>query len=173
MNDDSMIVSLRHSKRRVDSESEVVRAVEPKRKKIGKLWYAVAGVIAVAVLAGGGYSYYADLGGVFSAFTSESSLLRAAVQESATLDEVRAQAAADVEIENVLMSVGKLIRLPEDEVPTVATVSEPEKLKDQSFFAHATVGDKVLIYTKARKAYLYNPRDNILIEVAPINTDPL
>ncbi len=59
--------------------------------------------------------------------------------------------------------------LPEGETPTVATVSDLKPLKGQAFFAHATVGDKVLIYASAQKAILYNPRDKKIIEVAPIS----
>jgi len=66
--------------------------------------------------------------------------------------------------------ISKLIVLPEGETPTVATVTDPEKLKkEQPFFLHATLGDKVLIYTAARKAYMYNPTLNKIIEVAPVN----
>jgi len=66
--------------------------------------------------------------------------------------------------------VGRIIVLPNDEEPTVATVTDPEKLRDQVFFANAKAGDKVLIYTKARKAYLYDPIAGKLVEVAPITT---
>lgn len=69
----------------------------------------------------------------------------------------------------LLAEVGKLIELPTGETPTVATVVDVEKLKDQAFFAKAKNGDKVLIYTNARKAYLYSPANNKLIEVAPLN----
>jgi hypothetical protein len=74
------------------------------------------------------------------------------------------------EAKDLVARVGKLIELPTDEEPTVATVSDPEKLKDQPFFAKAKAGDKVLIYAKAKKAILYDPVANKLIEVAPINT---
>jgi len=65
--------------------------------------------------------------------------------------------------------VGKLMVLPEGETPTIATVSDPDKLKDQAFFAHAKTGDKVLIYAKAKKAILYSPTDNRIVEVAAID----
>ncbi len=68
-----------------------------------------------------------------------------------------------------IAKVGKLMVLPTDETPTMATVSDPEKLKDQDFFAHAKTGDKVLIYSLARKAILYSPTLNKIIEVAPVN----
>lgn len=46
---------------------------------------------------------------------------------------------------------------------------DPEKLRDQPFFANAQRGDKVLIYANAKKAILYNPPSNKIIEVAPVN----
>jgi hypothetical protein len=82
--------------------------------------------------------------------------------------ELDAQVAA--EVKDLVEKVGELIVLPEGEVPTVATVSDPEKLRSQAFFENARIGHKVLIYTKARKAYLYDPKIHKLIEVAPITT---
>ncbi|HRH25448.1 MAG TPA: hypothetical protein PLD99_00645 [Parcubacteria group bacterium] len=76
---------------------------------------------------------------------------------------------AEEEVARLVERVGKLIYLPEDETPTMATVSDPELLKDQPFFAKARVGDKVLLYQKSKKAYLYDPKSNKLLEVAPIN----
>ncbi|MBI4128897.1 MAG: hypothetical protein HY460_02490 [Parcubacteria group bacterium] len=72
------------------------------------------------------------------------------------------------ELRKIIERVSKLIVLPEDETPTLATVSDPEKLKDQLFFAKAKVGDKVLVYARARKAILYDPVNNKVVEVAPI-----
>lgn len=65
--------------------------------------------------------------------------------------------------------VSKLMELPTDEVPTVATVVDADKVKNQAFFAHAQNGDKVLLYAKSSKAILYRPSTQKIIEVAPIN----
>jgi hypothetical protein len=73
------------------------------------------------------------------------------------------------EINDLVSKVSKLIVLPTDEAPTIATVSDPAALKEQSFFAQAEVGDKVLIYTKAKKAILYSVILNKILEVAPLN----
>lgn len=80
------------------------------------------------------------------------------------------QATTVNETQKIVAEVGKLIVLPESEVPTVATISDVEKLRDQPFFANAKNGDKVLIYTKAGKAILYDPIQKIIVEVAPLNT---
>lgn len=78
-------------------------------------------------------------------------------------------AAARTEVKTLISRVGKLVLLPTGETPTVATVSDKNKLKNQAFFAHAENGDQLLMYPKAGKAYLYRPSLNLLIEVAPLN----
>ncbi|MGH7246422.1 MAG: hypothetical protein ACREGI_05840 [Candidatus Levyibacteriota bacterium] len=77
--------------------------------------------------------------------------------------------AAQQQTDSLIAMVGKLMELPKGETPTIATVSDVTKLKDQPFFALAQNGDKVFIYTKARKAILYRPSQNIIIDVAPVN----
>ena len=79
------------------------------------------------------------------------------------------QKVAKEEIKNLLAQISQIIVLPEGEEPTVATVTDPERLRDQPFFAKAKKGDKVLIYTNAKKAILYDPQNNKIVEVAPIN----
>lgn len=77
--------------------------------------------------------------------------------------------AAKIQEKALLDQVGKLMVLPTGEDPQIATVSDVTKLQDQPFFAHAVNGDKVLIYTKARIAILYDPIANKIINVAPVN----
>lgn len=79
------------------------------------------------------------------------------------------RAAALEETSKLVSKIGNLIDLPQGEDPTVATVSDKEKLKDQPFFAKAENGDKVLIYTQARKAVLFRPATNKIIEVSTVN----
>ena len=76
--------------------------------------------------------------------------------------------ASQEEAERLSQEVGEKIQLPK-ETPTVATVVDAAKLKDQPFFANAKNNDKVLIYTSAKKAVLYRPSTKKVIEVAPIN----
>ncbi len=61
------------------------------------------------------------------------------------------------------------MELPQGETPTIATVSDKEKLKDQPFFKATENGDVLLAYTKAMQAILDRPNTNKIINVAPIN----
>lgn len=79
------------------------------------------------------------------------------------------QQIAQEEVQQVVGMVGRLIVLPEGETPTLATVTDQEKLRSQPFFALAKNGDKVLIYTNAKKAILYDLVANKIVEVAPLN----
>lgn len=61
------------------------------------------------------------------------------------------------------------VELPGGETPTIATVSDAEKLKGQNFFKNAENGDKVLIYAKAGKALLYRYTTKKVIEYSNVN----
>ncbi len=118
-----------------------VSAMETKKVTTGVL------IVALVVLAGTTFYFYSQVN------TLKTDPQKAAQEESKAL----------------IAKVGNLIVLPEGEEPTVATVTDPEVLKDQAFFAKAQKGDKVLIYANARKAILYSPSENKIIEVAPVN----
>jgi hypothetical protein len=79
------------------------------------------------------------------------------------------QVEATKELAEVVNMVSKHMVLPKDETPTMATVSDPEKLRDQPFFINAKKGDKVLIFSGSQKAILYDPIADRIVEVAPIN----
>jgi hypothetical protein len=68
----------------------------------------------------------------------------------------------------IVQQVEKLMTLP-PETPTIATVSDITKLRSQAFFSQARNGDIVLIYASAKKAILYDPILNKIVNVGPIN----
>ncbi len=74
-----------------------------------------------------------------------------------------------VETDKLISDIGKIMILPSDEKPTIATVTDLEKVKDQAFFKNAKNGDKVLIYTNAKKVILFRPSENRIIEVGAVN----
>jgi len=78
------------------------------------------------------------------------------------------QEASKNEIADIVAKISLSMVLPEEE-PTLATVLEADKLKEQPFFSKSENGDKVLIYTQAKKAILYRPSQNRIIEVSPFS----
>ncbi len=74
------------------------------------------------------------------------------------------------DVAKIVAEVGKLIKLPEGEVPSIATISNIEKLKDQPFFQNGRNGNILLVYNKASKAILYDPLEKRVIEVAPLGS---
>lgn len=110
-------------------------------------------VLLIGAIAAGGYLYWQNMN------------LSKTVTELKNDPKVIAQQ----EVQSTVAQVGKVVALPEGEDPVVATVTDKEKLKDQAFFAKAENGDKVLIYAKARRIYLFRPGENKLLEAAPLN----
>jgi len=82
-------------------------------------------------------------------------------------EEIRKQ-----DLENLLSRVRAHMILPEDEEPTVATITNVEALiEDQPFFDGANDGDKVLVYVGARKAIIYSPERDLVINVGAVVVD--
>jgi len=72
------------------------------------------------------------------------------------------------DVDTTVAAVYKLMVLPSDEMPTLATILDKTKLAGQSFFDNAENGDKLLAFTKSMQAILYRPSTNKIIKVAPI-----
>ncbi len=78
---------------------------------------------------------------------------------------------AQTEIQRIVGQVEDTIELPADETPTLATVDNVDKLKEQNpeFFKNAQTGDKLLIYKSASRALLYRPSTEKIIEYLPVS----
>lgn len=76
------------------------------------------------------------------------------------------------EIEELVTTLGKVIVLPENETPTMATVTDKEKLAGQPFFQKSENGDKVLIYSQSGRAILYRPSTKKIVDVTAVNVNP-
>lgn len=74
----------------------------------------------------------------------------------------------DAEVRALVSDVGEHMLLPDDETPTLATVSDMHALEGQVFFRNAKEGDKVLMYLQAQRAIIYRPSIDKIIEVGPI-----
>lgn len=76
---------------------------------------------------------------------------------------------AQAEARALLSEIEQIIDLPDDEVPTIATVTDVEKVREQPFFSKAENGDRVLIYSNSRRVILYRPSEKRVIEVGAVN----
>lgn len=79
------------------------------------------------------------------------------------------------EISRLVGKIGTVMELPEGETPTLATVTDKDKLTNQPFFRKSENGDKVLIYTDAGRAILYRPSIGKIVDITSINIqdDPM
>lgn len=71
---------------------------------------------------------------------------------------------SQTEIQIITDQIRDAVDIP-SETPTLATVSDVERLKSQLFFKNAENGDKVLIYTQACKAILYRQSTKKIIAI--------
>jgi len=92
-------------------------------------------------------------------------VLKHQTQTSTTTKTANAQAQA----RQLRDEVAKVFNVPANEVPTIATVTDVSKLKNQAFFTNAKNGDKVLMFAQAKEAILFRPSDHKIIQVAPLN----
>jgi len=132
---------------------EVESPQEAKKKsRLPKVPVFVGVVILIALLVGlSGYLYLEN--------QKSQSLLK------------NSPAANQVEVDSLVVKVGKHYELPKNDTVTVATVSDLNKLKGQVFFTNAQNGDKVLIYPKTSIAILYRPSTDKIINVGPVNAE--
>lgn len=128
----------------LDNTQEEISEVGLEGKKRGKVASSIFALVLVASIASAGYYAYAY-------YTLRQNPNSVAQEEVATL----------------VKQVGKLIDLPVEQ-PTIATVVDADALRSQAFFAKAQKGDKVLIYSTAKKAFLYSASLNKIIEVGPV-----
>lgn len=81
-----------------------------------------------------------------------------------------AKTGQSAQAKDVIKSISKIAIVPTNETPTVATVTDVEKVKDQAFFTDAKNGDKVLVYAKQKKAILYRPGTNQIVNINTVTT---
>jgi len=134
------------------TQTENPKPQNPQVKKINKirLILSLVSLVIIAALSTTGFFYYQS-------------------QQELRMLQKDPKNAVSQEVQETINKVGTLIILPTSEEPQVATITDPEKLKDQPFFAIAQKDDKVLIYANAKKAILYRPSENKIVDIAPVN----
>ncbi|MBP6858177.1 MAG: hypothetical protein KBC11_03270 [Candidatus Pacebacteria bacterium] len=129
-----------------ESENLINTNKKPRKKNVFKKYLGLILVLLVVVLALTSVYFYKKSVGVTDKVSQE-------------------------EVKSLVQKVSRLVVVPTDETPTIATVSDPEALKNQAFFIDAKKGDKVLIYSNAKKAVLYDPVADKIVNIAPLNSE--
>ncbi|MBU2028487.1 LytR C-terminal domain-containing protein [Patescibacteria group bacterium] len=124
-------------------EEEDAVATEPENKSRKTFWIVLGAVLIIGIVMAAGY-----FGWRYKKNTGNS------------------ETAAN-EVQAITEKITKFMDLPQ-ETPTLATITDKDKLSDQTFFDNAQNGDKVLIYTQSKKAILYRPETSRVIEFASL-----
>lgn len=80
--------------------------------------------------------------------------------------------------QQLINSVSKLMQLPNNETPVLASINNAASLRSQGgfaryFYANAQNGDKLLIYTKNNLGVIYRPSTNKIIASGPYDLSKL
>lgn len=78
-------------------------------------------------------------------------------------------ATAGIDVKAITAKVGKLVDIPTDEDPTIASITDTSKLSGQYFYAKAKTGDLVILFAHAQRAILYDPKANKVLEMSQIS----
>ncbi len=116
-------------------------------------------VVVIAVLAGAGFLYV--------------QYQNTAKELKKVKSQVSAQAGAAVrqdEAKKYVTELGKIVRLP-DETPSIASITDASKLKDQAFFKDAKNGDVLLVFSKSGKVILYDPVNKKIVDMTTLSTE--
>jgi hypothetical protein len=122
-----------------------VSSAPTRRKPVGKILFFVFLGLTLAGLVGYSFSMYWD-----------------GQQKLKALERAEPQKFAELEAVGLVQRVKRHMLLP-DEVPLVNTVTDVGKLKVEPFYANASEGDKVLVFST--RAILYNPSRDQIIEI--------
>ena len=134
-----------------EGTEEKPRSKRPAKKSKSKL---IAIIVAIILLAAAGYFV----------------MNRSGSGEPQT--EEQAAAAAEAEIAELEERIQRLIVLPSEETPVLATITDAEALRaEQPFYASVEDGDKLLIYLSNQRAVIYRPSQDVLVNVGPIIVD--
>jgi hypothetical protein len=78
------------------------------------------------------------------------------------------QKLSETDVAKVIEQLGKLTVLP-DEKPIVATIIDANFLATQSaFYVGAKNGDKLVVFPKAMKAFIFSPEKNLIVNSGPV-----
>jgi len=83
-------------------------------------------------------------------------------------DPTKLTALLESENKKILNRLSGLIQLPE-ETPRIVTITDKASIASEPLLAKAETGDAFIIFSTAKKAILYRPSQNKIIDVIPIS----
>jgi len=150
------------SKAEVSAESAVCST-----KKCGGLWHKFMWLIVIVVLVVAGYYGWGAIKGLKPGLN-----LSAGQGETTGVNDQVAQVAAQKEIMAIVEKVKRLMILPDNELPQMAEIRDAAlAAKEQPFYTGAQNGDKILVYLTTRKAIIYSPARDLIVNVGPVYMD--
>ncbi|HWY80015.1 MAG TPA: LytR C-terminal domain-containing protein [Candidatus Sulfotelmatobacter sp.] len=90
------------------------------------------------------------------------------IKKQLTNSPLMAVKAAQEKTKKLVSEISQFMELPKNEMPTLATVTDISRLKEQLFFQKAKNGDELLIFTKEKLAILYDPNVHKIVTVGPV-----
>ncbi|GMU74276.1 MAG: hypothetical protein AMXMBFR44_4730 [Candidatus Campbellbacteria bacterium] len=91
-----------------------------------------------------------------------------AAEPETSVDIQEGQTLTDEDVQEIIQMVGRHIQLP-DEMPEVGVVTDIEILRStQPFYANAENGNVLLLYPSISRAILFDPDQDVIINVGPI-----
>jgi hypothetical protein len=73
------------------------------------------------------------------------------------------------EYETMIAAAMKQTELPQNETPVLATVTNKDTLPKEQFFNKAQNGDKIIMYKKNKKVFLYRPSEKRILVGAKLD----
>jgi len=90
-----------------------------------------------------------------------------AKSQIADLSNIKTEKQVPGNVTDILEKVKKHIIIYETEMPQIATINDAQELaKSQKFYENAKNGDKILLF--GQRAIIYNPTNDILVNVGPV-----
>lgn len=123
-----------------------IKPLNKRSKKQNSLLYLVI-ILLIALVVFFGFKYY----------------------ESQIPTNITISQTGEVDSNKIIEDVSKIFLLPINEQPSVALIKDLNSLAPQPIFTNAQNGDVLLIYLNAKKAILYRPSENKVIDVGPVN----
>ncbi len=121
-------------------------------KRNGGFGAVLLAVLLAVVIAGAGGTYY---------FYSQYQEAKRQLKEVSSTGQNQVQ--------EMVGEVGKLMELPTDETPTLATIKNTENFTEHPFLSKGQADDKLLIYPQSKMVIMYRPSSKKIVAVGTVN----